>query len=307
MHVIFFGTSAFAVPSLTTLIEQGHDVAWCITQPDRPSGRGLIQEPSPVKHEALRLRLPLVQPERLEAGLIEQLSSADIGVVAAYGQIIPRELLTVMRHGMLGVHPSFLPAYRGAAPVAWAILNGETATGMTIFRLNDRLDAGDLLVAKRVPIEPQETTETLTDRLAHLGAEALVEALEQIAAGHATFTPQDESKATFAPKLTKAQGRIDWAQPAEAIARLVRAAIPWPGATTQWQGRSLEICAANALNEPSRAGPGVVVRVTGDAVAVATGKGCLAVTEIQLAGRRRMRVREFLAGHPMRVGERLGA
>ena len=209
MNVAFFGTSAFAVPSLEQLAAR-QQVTLCVTQPDKPQGRGLKPEPSPVKVAAQRLSVPLRQLTRLDRAVVEE-SGAALGVVVAYGTLIPREVLAAPRHGMLGVHPSLLPKYRGAAPVAWAILNGETMTGVTIFRLNERLDAGEILIQELVRIEPDEDAHTLTERLAHLGADALVRAVDMIAAGQAAFRPQDDAAATMAPKLTKGSRQQWWA------------------------------------------------------------------------------------------------
>lgn len=308
MRVIFFGTSAFAVPSLERLAASAHPVVACVAQPDRPQGRGLAVEPSPVKSAALRLGLPLLQPDRLEAITVEPLQP-DLGVVAAYGKLIPRPLLGLPRHGMVGVHPSLLPKYRGAAPVAWALLNGERTTGVTIFRLDDRLDAGELVSQRTVEIDAAEDAATLTDRLARLGAEELLQALERIASGRAVFTPQAEAQATMAPKLTKAQGRIEWNQPADVIERLVRATVPWPGAATEWRGAPVKVWKAAAQERASSAGaspPGTVVQAAPEGLGVATGQGLLVITEVQPAGRRRMSVREFLAGHPLKIGEIFG-
>ena len=306
MRVIFFGTSEFAVPSLERLAGSAHAVVMCVTQPDRPQGRGLRREPSPVKRAAQQLSLPLSQPERLRADLFAALRP-EVGVVVAYGQLIRRDLLDLPAHGMLGVHPSLLPKYRGAAPIAWALLDGERASGVTIFRLNERLDAGDIVGQAPVPIEPGERSDALGRRLAERGAAALLQALEGIGAGRATFTPQDEAQASMAPKLTKAQGRIDWQAPAEAIERLVRATTPWPGAATTWQGTPLKIVSATVGAPSSRpAAPGTVVEVSSDRFAVAAGTGTVVVTEVRLSGRRAMTADAFLAGHPMSAGEQLG-
>ena len=303
MKVAFFGTSAFAVPSLERLAAR-QQVTLCVTQPDKPQGRGLKPEPSPVKVAAQRLSVPLRQLARLDRAVVEE-SGATLGVVVAYGTLIPREVLAVLRHGMLGVHPSLLPKYRGAAPVAWAILNGETMTGVTIFRLNERLDAGEILIQEPVRIEPDEDAHALTERLARLGADALVRAVDMLETGRAVFRPQDDAAATMAPKLAKAQGRVDWTAPAETLARLVRALAPWPGASTTWQGRDMKLWAASAAAGPAAA-PGTVVSVGPEAVVVATGQGTLAIRALQPAGRRRMTVQEFLAGHEVRVGDHLG-
>lgn len=308
MRVIFFGTSAFAVPSLEQLVAHQHTVVRCVTQPDRPQGRGLACEPSPVKQAAIKLGLPVSQPERVRLEVFDSLP-IDVGVVAAYGQLIPREVLQQPPHGMLGVHPSLLPKYRGAAPVAWALLNGETMTGVTIFRLNERLDAGEVIVQESVAIEPTEHAETLTNRLARIGAQQLVQALELLQTARAIVTPQEESQASFAPKVTKAQGRIDWHQPAAVIARLIRATVPWPGATTAWKGEALKVWSVSlpeTSTTVSGSAPGTIVHVGSDGVRVAAGTGALCLHEVQAAGRRRMTIKEFLAGHPMRVGERFG-
>lgn len=304
MRVIFFGTAAFAVPSLERLISQGHEVALCVTQPDRPRGRGLKPGPSPVKEAAVRLGVPLTQPERLGA-LVDERVSPEIGVAAAYGNLIPRVWLRWPPHGVVGVHPSLLPAYRGAAPVVWALLRGETRTGVSVYRLNERLDAGEVLMQRVVRIEPEEDAGALTTRLSHLGADALAEGLEAIAHGRATFTPQDESRASLAPKLTKAQRQVDWHAPAETIVRTIRAMNPSPGACVPWQGSILKLCWAVASPAQGNGGapPGTVIRLEPDAIVVATGEGALAVTALQPAGRKRMTASAFLAGHPLRVGD----
>jgi len=308
MRVIFFGTAEFAVPSLQALIEARHTVALCVTRPDRPQGRGLSPQPSPVKQAALRLGVPLAQPERLQRGAVNAMD-ADIGVVAAYGALIPAELIARPRHGMLGVHPSLLPRYRGAAPVAWALLNGEATTGVTIFRLTEALDAGAIVVQRDAAIQSGDTTETLTARLAQLGVRELVRALALIDEGRAVFTPQDASRVSLAPKLTKAQGRIEWQASAEAIERLIRATAPWPGASTTYRGHPLKIAAARVLAGPSDAPagvPGMVVRIAAESITIETGRGLLELTELQPSDRRRMTVREFLAGHPVKPGEKFG-
>ena len=306
MRVIFFGTAEFAVPSLEQLVARRHAVVMCVTQPDRPQGRGLKREPSPVKRAAERLGVPLSQPERPRAELFAALHP-DVGVVAAYGQLIRRDVLELPPQGMLGVHPSLLPRYRGAAPVAWALLQGETTTGVTIFRLNERLDAGDIVFQQTLGVEPKESAEALTGRLATAGAQALLQALDLMALGRAPFQAQDESGASFAPKLTKAQGRIEWSLPAAMIERLIRATAPWPGASTDWRGGLLKIVAASAGKAAlHQAPPGTVVAAGGETLTVVTGQGTLDLLEVQPAGKRRMSVQEFLAGHRIKVGERLG-
>ena len=306
MRVIFFGTSEFAVPSLEQVVAHRHQVVMCVTQPDRPRGRGLHLEPPPAKEAALRLGLPLAQPERPRAELFESLHP-DIGIAVAYGQLIRKDLLELPAQGMLGVHPSLLPKYRGAAPVAWAILNGEVTTGVTIFRLNERLDAGEIVAQQVAAVQPDENAEALTTRLAQGGAELLVDALEAIANASARFTPQDESLASVAPKLTKAQGRIEWGAASERIERLVRATAPWPGAFTEWRGGRLKVVSARAVVSGSRAASaGTITRASEGTLTVAAGQGVVEITEVQPAGRRRMSVREFLAGHHVTIGEKFG-
>ena len=307
MRVIFFGTSSFAVPTLERLVKDGHAIVLCVTRPDRRQGRGLALEPSPVKAAALRLGVPLDQPERLRADSFAPLHP-DVGVTAAFGALLRQDVLDVPTHGVFGVHPSLLPAYRGAAPVAWAILNGETTTGVTIYRLNEALDAGDVLSRQHAAIEPDEDAEALTKRLAAIGAKQLVAGLEALAAGRATFERQDDSQATVAPKLTKGQGRIDWQTSAETIVRVIRATAPWPGATTQWQGSPLKIWSASVASDraPATTMPGTIIHVSAEGVAVATGTSTVLIREIQPAGRRRMSVKEFIAGHPVHVGEHFG-
>ena len=233
----------------------------------------------------------------------------EVGVVISYGRVIPAELLTLPQHGMLGVHPSLLPKYRGASPIAWAILNAEQTTGVSVFRLNERVDAGDILLQRAVSIEPHDTAASLSERLALLGAELLLEGLERLERQTSTFYPQDESLATYAPKLTKAHGLIDWHTSAASIDRLIRATTPWPGAYTNWRGQLLKLLDTtyDAQNHTKPGRPGEVLAVSSDGLVVATGEGKLVIQALQVAGRRRMMVREFLAGHDLRVGEILGS
>ena len=307
MRVAFFGTSEFAVPSLERLAGSAHEVVLCVTQPDRPQGRGLKLGASPVKQAAQRLGIPVAQLERLTVGALEG-RPADVGALASYGQIVKPDVLERFPHGMLGIHPSLLPKYRGAAPVAWALLNGETRTGLTIFKMNERLDAGDMLLQEPVEIGVEEDAAALTARLAALGAEALLRTLDQVASGRAAFRPQDEAQASYAPKLTKAQGRIDWSQPAAVVVRQVRALTPWPGAATSWRGEPLKVWRAAPGMSPAggNAAPGTVTGVEAERLTVAAGTGHVELLEVQPAGRRKQTVREFLAGHNVQVGDQLG-
>ena len=309
MRVVVFGTAAFAVPTLEALAKH-HAVVLCVTQPDRPQGRGLSLGPSPVKRAALSLGLSLLQPEQVRREHCAAYAF-DIGVVAAYGQLLAKDLVELPPRGMVGVHPSLLPKYRGAAPVAWAILHGDTETGVSIFRLTERLDAGDVIAQRHVAIDAGEDVEALTNRLACLGAEELLRALQAIEAGRVTRTPQVETEASLAPKLTKEQGRIDWRLPAEAIERLVRGTVPWPGAVTTCAGSPLRIWTVSVMASRPAGGstqptPGTILEVGADGFVVQTGRGSVLVRDVQPSGKRRMTVREFLAGHRVTPGERLG-
>ena len=304
MKVIFFGTAPFAVPSLEAVVAR-HQVAVCVTQPDRPQGRGLKPQASPVKRAADAAGIPVIQSGRLRRADCDAYP-ADVGVVAAYGQLLPADVLTLPPLGMLGVHPSLLPKYRGAAPVAWALLNGDATTGVTIFRLTEALDAGEILLQESVAIAPEEDSEALTARLAQVGARVLLKTLDILASGRADGQPQDPAQVTFAPKLSKAQGQIDWSQPAEHIVRQVRAFTPWPGAATILAGEPVKCWKAQVRECPGSGAAGRVIAVEPDHVIVSAGRGCVAIAEVQPAGGRRMAVRAFLAGHPLRVGDRLG-
>jgi len=309
MRILFFGTAAFAIPSLERLVARGHQVLLCMTQPDRPQGRGLKATPSPVKSAATRLHLPVAQPNELRE-LVPQLTSLqpEVGVVISYGRLIPPALLGLPRHGMLGVHPSLLPKYRGASPVAWAILNGDDTTGVTVFRLNEALDAGDILLQESESIEPQETAEQLLARLAQRGADLLLRSLERLERGEPMGTQQDERLATLAPKLTKAHGCINWEAGAASIDRLVRALNPWPGAYTTWRETLLKLWVTRVEPRPStlRARPGEVLSSTPTGLRIATSDDIVVILELQPAGRRRMTVQDFVAGHMLRPGEILG-
>ena len=309
MKLVFFGTGAFAVPSLEALVATRRHAIACVTQPDRPQGRGLQLVASPVHAAAVALGIPVETPEELASlEAAWQRQPPDLGVVIDYGRLIRPGLLQVPRLGWLGVHPSLLPKYRGASPVAWTILSGDTETGVTIFRLNERMDAGDVLAQERVAIGPRETAPQLLDRLAIFGARVLVRVVDRLAQGERWGAPQVEAEATEAPKLTKAMGRIRWSDPAPAIDRLVRAMNAWPGASTTWRGQIVRIWESDVEDEAaSSATPGAVAAVSPEGLVVHAGQGRVAIRELQLEGRRRMRVREFLAGHPVTVGERLGS
>ena len=312
MRIVFFGTSTFAVSALDALVASHHEVVLCITQPARPRGRGLRVAASPVATAALRHRLPLLQPERPSAADSVQRIAAttpDLLVVIAYGHILRPSLLTLATHGAISLHPSLLPKYRGAAPISWAIINGEDATGVSIFRLTEGVDAGDLIAQHAVPIDPQETAVALGGRLATIGAAHLVESIDLIAAGRVSYRPQSFADATHARKLTKADGRIAWTAEARAIHNLVRGVQPWPGAHTWWRGRRLTVWRTRpADGDRTRETPGTIVAADARGVVVVTGRqGRLLVEELQLAGGTRLTAEAFQRGHRIAAGERFTA
>ncbi|MBT8137106.1 MAG: methionyl-tRNA formyltransferase [Gammaproteobacteria bacterium] len=304
LRVVFAGTPDFAVPSLRALADAGSPACEIIavyTQPDRPAGRGRRVRYSDIKQLALHLGLPLQQPESLRDDQAQETLrqlDPDLMIVAAYGLILPQAVLDIPRLGCVNVHASLLPRWRGAAPVQRAMLAGDPVTGVTLMQMDAGLDTGAMLAKSETLIGADETGGELTDRLATLGAELLLARLADIAAGALTAVPQDDSQATYAPKLKKSEARIDWQQAAAQIASQVRAFNPWPVAETRWRGRQLRLWTAQALDEAASGVPGTV-SVTGPALKVATGAGTLQVTELQPAGKRVMPAAAFLNAHEM--------
>ncbi len=326
MVIVFFGTPQFAVPTLQRLLDSTHTVAGVVTQPDRPRGRGQRVTDAPVKALAVERHIPVRQPERLKPPDVAEALRAwqpDLGVVAAYGRIIPEHLLAVPRLGMINVHASLLPRYRGAAPVHRAVIAGELETGVTIMRVVKELDAGGMFARASRPIGLDETSDVIEAALAELGADLLVRVVEQIAAGTAREEPQDATRATYAARLTKEEGLIDWSQSSSGIHNRVRGLYPWPHAYTFLDGARLIVLRTHidhadlegprrTLEDPRRmedkAGPpGTIIEVTREALHVATGEGGqLAIVELQAEGRRPMNVRDFVAGHPINQGATFG-
>jgi methionyl-tRNA formyltransferase len=310
MHVVFFGTPQFAVPSLECLIRSSHQVVGVVTQPDRPRGRGQRVTDSPVKATALQHGLPVFQPARLrDPEVAETLNewAPDLGVVAAYGKIIPESVLNLPRLGMINVHGSLLPRYRGAAPVQRAVIDGVPQTGITIMRMVAALDAGGMFAKATRPIGPDETSDVVERDLADLGAALLIEVIEDLGAGRAVEEPQDEALSTYASKITKDEGLVDWTLPAVAIHNRVRGLYPWPHAFTYLEGERLILMRTHVVTGTSAAEPGTVVDVAGGLLQVATGNsGRLAIDEIQPEGRRAMKIRDYVAGHPIQPGARFG-
>jgi methionyl-tRNA formyltransferase len=312
LRIVFFGTPAFAVPSLDALLRASpHTVVGVVTQPDRPRGRGQKLSDAPVKARAVDAGLPVLQPERMkDPAFLDALAAwgADLGVVAAYGRILTEAILATPRLGMINVHASLLPRYRGAAPVHRAVIAGEMSTGVTIMRVVKALDAGAMLVKEHRPIGPDETSDEVERALAAIGARLLVAAVDQIARGSAVETPQNESESTYAHRLTKEDGVIDWGWPAARVHNLIRGLHPWPHAFSFVQGKRVILrrsgVEAPGLKGPGLHAPGTILEADGDRLIVATGEGALRILEIQAEGKRPMHTREFLAGHRLNVGER---
>jgi methionyl-tRNA formyltransferase len=307
LRIVFFGTPEFAVPTLDALLASRHTVVAVVTQPDRPRGRGQRTTDSPVKARASAGRLPVLQPGRLrDPAFLRDLANlnADLGVVAAYGKILTDDVLATPRAGLINVHASLLPRYRGAAPVHRAIIAGEHETGVTIMRVVKALDAGPMLATAARRIAPEETSEEVEADLSRLGASLLVSVVDAIAAGRAVETPQDETLATYAPRLTKEQGAVDWNLPAQRVHDLIRGLHPWPLAFSFLKGRRAILRRSRVLGTAAVGAPGEITDARGDTLAVAAGMGSVAITEIQLEGKRPMTAREFLAGHPVAAGDR---
>ena len=304
MRILFMGTPDFAVASLKRLVEDGHELCGVFTQPDKPKNRGHKLTPSPVKEYALSQGLEVYQPLKMRDGeafsILEKLAP-ELIVVAAYGKILPEDILNFPQYGPINVHSSLLPKYRGAAPINWAILDGETETGVSIMYMAKELDAGDVILQKTTPIDPREDALTLTMRLAELGAEALSETVEALKNGTAVRTPQDHSKMTYASMLTKDMSPVDWTRSAHAISCQIRGLIPWPCATTDViSGEPMKLYAAEETGADTSAQPGTIVAAGKAGIDIACGDGkVLRLTEIQAQGGKRMTAAAYLLGHPI--------
>jgi methionyl-tRNA formyltransferase len=308
LRIVFFGTPEFAVPSLRALLAAADPVVGVVCQPDKRAGRGQHVSAPPVKQVAREAGVPIFQPAKLRnPEVLETLRrwAPDLIVVAAYGRILPTAVLDLPAHGCINVHASLLPKFRGAAPIQWAILRGEEVTGVTIMQMNERMDAGDILLQRETPIGREETYGELQTRLADIGAPALMETIAHLHAGTLRAQTQREDEVVLAPMIKKADGRIDWTQSALTIARRVRAFNPWPSAFTHLDGKLLKIHRAHVGVAGHAARPGCVVGVQGD-LAVATGDGALVLDELQLEGRKRLPAAEFTRGGGIKVGTMLG-
>ncbi len=309
MKIIFMGTPEFAAYIMEAVANAGHDIALAVTQCDKPRGRGKKVQFSPVKEKAVALGIPVYQPEKIkkEECVRELLKyEPEMIIVAAYGQILPESILTMAKHGCINVHGSLLPKYRGAAPIQWAIIDGEKETGVTTMKMDAGIDTGDMIDKTVVSIAKEETTQTLCDKLMRAGASLLLETMEKLEKGTAVFTKQNEDDSTYAKILKKEMGNIDFSMPAEKIERLIRGLNPWPAAYTSYQGRTLKIWKAFVKEEQAEGEFGEIIEVAKDSFSVKTGKNLLCVTELQMEGKKRMDTRAFLSGIRLETGERLG-
>lgn len=307
------GTPEFALPALERLIEDGHQIAAVITQPDRPAGRGNKLQPPPVKSFALERGIKVYQPEKIKKNeevisLFREIAP-DACIVVAYGKILPESLLAVPKFGCINVHASLLPKYRGAAPINWAIANGESETGVTIIQMDAGMDTGPILAARATRIYPDETAPELSARLAKMGAELLAETLPKVERREIAPIPQDESQATYAPMLKREDGLLDWNMTARQIANRVRGFQPWPAAYTFWRGHRLILWRAREASQGAAgAAPSTIVKIDGTGIVVACGAGsALLIEELQLEGRRRLAARDFANGFRLRAGDSLKA
>ncbi len=321
MRIVFMGTPDFAVGALEAILQAGHQVAAVVTQPDKPKGRGKEIQVTPVKACAIAHGIPVFQPVKVkEKEAVETLRgyNADIFVVAAFGQLLSEEILSMPEYGCVNIHASLLPKYRGAGPIQWAIINGEEKTGVTIMQMDKGLDTGDMLLKEEVVIDPKETGDSLHDKLASVGAGLIVEALAKLERGELVPEKQNEEDTCYAKRLQKSMGRIDWQQSAGKLDCLIRGLISWPGAYTVLRGKNLKIWEIEAVerprnvpedsavhSDPDAVLPGTVVAVTREAFYVKTGEGILKILAVQPEGKKRMPVKEFLLGYQVKVGEQL--
>ncbi|MGN8800510.1 methionyl-tRNA formyltransferase [Candidatus Merdisoma sp. HCP28S3_D10] len=310
MKIIFMGTPDFSVGTLEALIGAGHEITLVVSQPDKPKGRGHELQPTPVKEAALRHGLTVYQPKKVrDPEVIEKLraTEADVIVVIAFGQIIPKAILEMKQYGCINVHASLLPKYRGAAPIQWAVIDGEKESGVTIMQMDEGLDTGDMLLKGSVALAADETGGSLFDKLGALGADLCVEALDKLEKGELKPEKQGESPTEYARMLTKEMGCLNWQESAEKLERLIRGLNPWPSAYTKLGDKTLKIWSAQVCERTDEnAACGEIIDVTKDAVCVACGEGALKITELQLQGKKRMDTGAFLRGCRLETGTKLG-
>jgi methionyl-tRNA formyltransferase len=307
--LIFMGTPGFAVPSLRALLDAEAPILLVITQPDKPKGRGRRVAAPPVKQLALETGLPVYQPKKVKsAEAVERIKALGPSclVVVAYGQLLSAEILGIPPLGAVNVHASLLPKYRGPAPIHWALIQGETETGVTTMFMDAGMDTGDILLQRKTVIQPEETAGSLHDRLAEEGARVLVETLDLLKRGSLEPRVQESSQATYAPMLAKEDGRVDWHEDAKRICCRIRGLDPWPGSFTFWQGKRLKLFGCRALSVSTQAEPGTVIAAAADGLKVAAGEGAVLIETVQLEGRRPLAVTDFLKGHHFQVEDKLG-
>jgi methionyl-tRNA formyltransferase len=307
MRLIFMGTAPFACPTLHKLLNSPHQIIAVITQPDRPRGRGQHATASAVKTLALEHHLTIMQPASLRpAAVVDELAALapEVMVVVAYGNILPPAVLQLPPYGCINLHASLLPKYRGAAPINWALIHGETVTGYTIMQMDEHLDTGPMLWSEACPISAADDAVSLGARLAEAGANGMLDVLAALERGTLTAQPQPDTGASYAPKLTRELGRLDWSQPAVTLHNLVRGLVPWPGATTAWRDTEVKIWRAMVHTTPHTSLPGTITAALPDGLAVACGAQQLLVQEVQPANRRRMAAREFAQGYRVQPGDR---
>lgn len=315
MKAVFMGTPEIAATILKTVADSGkHEILAVVTQPDKPKGRGQELAYPPVKETALAYQIPVLQPEKVKTPeFLAQLAALkpEIILVAAYGKILPKQILELPQYGCLNVHASLLPKYRGAAPIQWAVINGETCSGVTIMHMAEGLDTGDMILRERVTLDPKETAGTLHDKLAKLGGPALLQAMEELEQGTAQRIPQDESEATYVKMIDKSFGQLNFRLSAIQLERLIRGLNPWPTAFTRLSGKLLKIWRAEVVSREELTAeelshvPGAVLRIERDGIGVLTGDGMLLIRELQLEGKRRMTAEEFLRGYSLKPGQML--
>ena len=306
-RLVFMGTPAFAVPILKALLRSEDQVVAVVTQPDKPAGRGKKLTPPPVKVLAQQHGLPVFQPEKIRDPAFYQVLKElkpDAIVVAAYGKILPKEVLEIPRYGCLNVHASLLPKFRGAAPINWAIISGERESGVTIMLMDEGMDTGDILLQEAVPIGPEETAGELHDCLAELGARLIVEAIRGLKEGNLLPRKQPEEGVSYAPMLRKEDGLLDFSRPAKELANLIRGLDPWPSAYTYFRQKLIKFFRPEVIPQETSAAPGEIVALEEDGLVIATGEGLLKIKEVQPAGKKRMSAAEFIRGYRPQKGER---
>lgn len=312
MRIVFMGTPEFAVPSLEILVKNNRNVVMVVTQPDKPRGRGYRVSCCAVKECAQKYNIPVIQPEKIGSSeAVEQLRQLkpDLFVTCAFGQFLTRDVLNIPRLGTVNVHGSLLPKYRGAAPIQWAIINGEKKTGVTTMLTVLKMDAGDILLSKEININDDMTAGQLHDRMSILGAELLLDTIQRLEEGNITPIPQDEAEATYAPRIDRETGKINWDAPARAIHNLVRGTDPWPGAYSFLNGKRMRIWKTTVYDEEKISGekPGTIIEVNKDGFIVQAGKGILNISEIQCDSGKRMKVEQYFCGYKVKSGDCFGS